>query len=99
MRAKAQGERAAEQHQESPEEYAQGEVQRGISDTAVRTADTAQTTTRMSYRKFCALQEKRKTLTAQSSTATVPKPTEKEKVTVLTQAERRERFKKSFDCT
>ena len=94
MRAKAQGERAAEQHQESPEEYAQGEVQRGISDTAVRTADTAQTTTRMSYRKFCALQEKRKTLTAQSSTATVPKPTEKEKVTVLTQAERRERFKK-----
>ena len=94
MRAKAQGELAAEQHQESPEEYAQGEVQRGISDTAVRTADTAQTTTRMSYRKFCALQEKRKTLTAQSSTATVPKPTEKEKVTVLTQAERRERFKK-----
>ena len=32
MRAKAQGERAAEQRQESPEEYAQTEVQQGISD-------------------------------------------------------------------
>ncbi|MFQ9762307.1 MAG: hypothetical protein ACLRYE_03315 [Gemmiger formicilis] len=29
MRAKAQSERAAEQRQESPEEYAQTEVQRG----------------------------------------------------------------------
>ncbi len=31
MRAKAQGERTAEQRQESPEEYAQTEVQQGIS--------------------------------------------------------------------
>lgn len=48
----------------------------------------------MSYRKFRALQEKRKTLAVQSSTATAPKPPEKEKVTVPTQAERRELFKK-----
>ena len=37
MRAKAQGERAAEQRQELPEEYAQTEVQQGISDVAART--------------------------------------------------------------
>lgn len=30
MRAKAQGERTAEQRQESPEEYAQTEVQQGM---------------------------------------------------------------------
>ena len=94
MRAKAQGERAAEQRQELPEEYAQTEVQQGISDVAARTGNTAKSTTRMSYRKFRALQEKRKTLAVQSSTATAPKPPEKEKVTVPTQAERRELFKK-----
>lgn len=32
MRAKAQSERAVEQRQESPEEYAQTEVQQGISE-------------------------------------------------------------------
>ena len=94
MRAKAQSERAAEQRQESPEEYAQTEVQQGISDVAARTGNTAKSTARMSYRKFRALQEKRKTLAVQSSTATAPKPPEKEKVTVPTQAERRELFKK-----
>lgn len=94
MRAKAQGERTAEQRQESPEEYAQTEVQQGISDVAARTGNTAKSTARMSYRKFRALQEKRKTLAVQSSTATAPKPPEKEKVTVPTQAERRELFKK-----
>ena len=92
MRAKAQGECDAEQRQESSEEYAQGEVQQGVSDAAVSAADTVQTTARMSYRKFRALQEKRKELTLQSSTQSAPKPTEK--VTVPTQAERRELFKK-----
>ena len=94
MRAKAQGERAAEQRQESPEEYAQTEVQQGISDVAARTGNTAKSTTRISYRKFRAMQEKRKNLTLQGSAQSASKPTEKEKVTVPTQTERREMFKK-----
>ena len=94
MRAKAQGERTAEQRQESPEEYAQTEVQQGISDVAARTGNTAKSTARMSYRKFRAMQEKRKNLTLQGSTQSASKPTEKEKVTVPTQTERREMFKK-----
>ena len=94
MRAKPQGERAAEQRQESPEEYAQTEVQQGISDVAARTGNTAKSTARMSYRKFRAMQEKRKNLTLQGSTQSASKPTEKEKVTVPTQTERREMFKK-----
>ena len=94
MRAKAQSERAAEQRQESPEEYAQTEVQQGISDVAARTGNTAKSTARMSYRKFCAMQEKRKNLTLQGSAQSASKPTEKEKVTVPTQTERREMFKK-----
>ena len=94
MRAKAQGERAADQRQESPEEYAQGEVQQGISDVAARTGNTAKSTARMSYRKFRAMQEKRKNLTLQGSTQSASKLIEKEKVTVPTQAERREMFKK-----
>ena len=84
MRAKAQGERAAEQRQESPEEYAQTEVQQGISDVAARTGNTAKSTTRISYRKFRAMQEKRKNLTLQGSAQSASKPTEKEKVTVPT---------------
>ena len=67
MRAKAQGERTAEQRQESPEEYAQTEVQQGISDVAARTGNTAKSTARMSYRKFRAMQEKRNNLTLQGS--------------------------------
>ena len=67
MRAKAQGERAAEQRQELPKEYAQTEVQQGISDVAARTGNTAKSTTRISYRKFRAMQEKRKNLTLQGS--------------------------------
>jgi hypothetical protein len=94
MRAKAQGERAAEQRQESPEEYAQTEVQQGIYDVAARTGNTTKSTARMSYRKFRAMQEKRKNLTLQGSTQSASKPTEKEKVTVPTQTERREMFKK-----
>ena len=94
MRAKVQGERAAEQRQESPEEYAQTEVQQGISDVAARTGNTAKSTARMSYRKFRAMQEKRKNLTLQGSTQSASKLTEKEKVTVPTQTERRELFKK-----
>lgn len=94
MRAKAQGERTAEQRQESPEEYAQTEVQQGISDVAARTGNTAKSTARMSYRKFRAMQEKRKNLTLQGSAQSASKPTEKEKVTVPTQTERRELFKK-----
>ena len=94
MRAKAQGERTAEQRQESPEEYAQTEVQQGISDVAARTGNTAKSTARMSYRKFRAMQEKRNNLTLQGSAQSASKPTEKEKVTVPTQAERREMFKK-----
>ena len=94
MRAKAQSERAAEQRQESPEEYAQTEVQQGISDVAARTGNTTKSTARMSYRKFRAMQEKRKNLTLQGSTQSASKLTEKEKVTVPTQTERRELFKK-----
>lgn len=94
MRAKAQSERAAEQRQELPEEYAQTEVQQGISDVAARTGNTARSTARMSYRKFRAMQEKRKNLTLQGSTQSASKLTEKEKVTVPTQTERREMFKK-----
>ena len=94
MRAKAQGERAAEQRQELPEEYAQTEVQQGISDVAARTGNTAKSTTRISYRKFRAMQEKRKNLTLQGSAQSASKLTEKEKVTVPTQTERREMFKK-----
>ena len=94
MRAKAQGERTAEQRQESPEEYAQTEVQQGISDVAARTGNTTKSTARMSYRKFRAMQEKRKNLTLQGSAQSASKPTEKEKVTVPTQTERREMFKK-----
>ena len=94
MRAKAQSERTAEQRQESPEEYAQTEVQQGISDVAARTGNTAKSTARMSYRKIRAMQEKRKNLTLQGSTQSASKPIEKEKVTVPTQAERREMFKK-----
>ena len=94
MRAKSQGEHTADQRQQSPEEYAQGEVQQGVSGAVDRANGTAQRTARMSYRKFRALREKRKTLAVQSSTATAPKPPEKEKVTVPTQAERRELFKK-----
>lgn len=92
MRAKAQGERTAEQRQESPEEYAQTEVQQGISDVAARTGNTAKSTARMSYRKFRAMQEKRKNLTLQGSAQSASKPTEKEKVTVPTQTERREKL-------
>ena len=94
MRAKAQSERTAEQRQEFPEEYAQTEVQQGISDVAARTGNTAKSTARMSYRKFRAMQEKRKNLTLQGSTQSASKLTEKEKVTVPTQTERREMFKK-----
>lgn len=94
MRAKAQSERPAEQRQESPEEYAQTEVQQGISDVAARTGNTAKSTARMSYRKFRAMQEKRKNLTLRCSTQSASKSTEKEKVTVPTQTERREMFKK-----
>ena len=94
MRAKAQSERTAEQRQESPEEYAQTEVQQGVSDVAARTGNTAKSTARMSYRKFRAMQEKRKNLTLQGSAQSASKPTEKEKVTVPTQTERREMFKK-----
>ena len=94
MRAKTQSERPAEQRQESPEEYAQTEVQQGISDVAARTGNTAKSTARMSYRKFRAMQEKRKNLTLRCSTQSASKLTEKEKVTVPTQTERREMFKK-----
>ena len=94
MRAKAQSERPAEQRQESPEEYAQTEVQQGISDVAARTDNTARSTARMSYHKFRAMQEKRKNLTLQGSTQSASKLIEKEKVTVPTQTERREMFKK-----
>ena len=94
MRPKAQSQRTAEQRQESPEEYAQSEVQQGVSDVAARTGNTAKSTARMSYRKFRAMQEKRNNLTLQGSAQSASKPTEKEKVTVPTQTERREMFKK-----
>ena len=66
MRAKSQGEHTADQRQQSPEEYAQGEVQQGVSGAVDRANGTAQRTARMSYRKFRALQEKRKTLAVQT---------------------------------
>ena len=94
IRANTQPQRAAEQRQESPEEYAQTEVQQGISDVAARTGNTAKSTARMSYRKFRAMQEKRKNLTLQGSTQSASKLIEKEKVTVPTQTERRGMFKK-----
>ena len=94
MRPKAQSQRTAEQRQESPEEYAQTEVQQGVSDVAARTGNTAKSTAHMSYRKFRAMQEKRKNLTLQGSTQSASKLIEKEKVTVPTQTERREMFKK-----
>ena len=94
MRAKVQSQRTAEQRQESPEEYAQGELQQGIPGIANHATGTAQSTARMSYRKFRALQEKRRTLTLQGSARSAPKPTEKEKVAVPTQTERREQFKR-----
>ena len=94
MWAKAQDERNANQHQESPEEYAQTKVQKGISGTVTCAADTAQTTARISYRKFHALQEKRKNLTLQCSTQSASNPAGKEKVTLPTQTERREQFKR-----
>ena len=94
IRANVQARRTAEQRQEPPKEYAQTKVQQGISDTAAHTADTARTTAHMSYRKFRAMQEKRKNLTLQGSAQSASKPTEKEKVTVPTQNERREMFKK-----
>ena len=94
MRAKAQGERAADQRQESPEEYAQGEVQQGISGAVDRVNGTTQSTARMSYRKFRMMQDRRRKVDIQDSAATTLKPPEKEKVTVPTQAERRELFKK-----
>jgi hypothetical protein len=94
IRANTQPQRPAEQRQESPEEYAQTEVQQGISDVAARTGNTAKSTARMNYRKFRAMQEKRKNVTLQGSTQSASKLIEKEKVTVPTQAERREMFKK-----
>ena len=94
MRAKAQSQRTAEQRQESPEEYAQTEVQQGISDAVARVNGTAQSTARMSYRKFRMMRERRRKMDVQDSATTAPKLTEKEKVTVPTQTERRELFKK-----
>lgn len=94
MRAKAQGERVADQRQESPEEYAQGEVQQGISGAVDRVNGTTQSTARMSYRKFRMMQERRRKVDIQDSAATTLKPSEKEQVIVPTQTERREMFKK-----
>ena len=94
IRANTQPQRAAEQRQELPEAYAQTKVQQGISDTAAHASNTTQAAARMSYRKFRAMQEKRKNLTLQGSTQSASKLTEKEKVTVPTQTERREMFKK-----
>ena len=94
MRAKAQSEHAAEQRQESPEEYAQGEVQQGISGAVDRVNGTTQSTARMSYRKFRMMQERRRKVDIQDSAATTLKPPEKEQVIVPTQTERREMFKK-----
>lgn len=94
MRAKAQGERAADQRQESPEEYAQGEVQQGISGAVDRVNGTTQSTARMSYRKFRMMQDRRRKVDIQDSAATTLKPPEKEQVIVPTQTERRKMFKK-----
>lgn len=44
MRAKSQGEHTADQRQQSPEEYAQGEVQQGVSGAVDRANGTAQRT-------------------------------------------------------
>ena len=94
MRAKAQGERVADQRQESPEEYAQGEVQQGISGAVDRVSGTTQSTARMSYRKFRMMQDRRRKVDIQDSAATTLKPPEKEQVIVPTQTERRKMFKK-----
>lgn len=94
MRAKAQGERVDDQRQESPEEYAQGEVQQGISGAVDRVNGTTQSTARMSYCKFRMMQERRRKVDIQDSAATTLKPPEKEQVIVPTQTERREMFKK-----
>ncbi len=94
MRAKAQGERVADQRQESPEEYAQGEVQQGISGAVDRVNGTTQSTARMSYCKFRMMQERRRKVDIQDSAATTLKPPEKEQVIVPTQTKRREMFKK-----
>ena len=94
MRAKAQGERVADQRQESPEEYAQGEVQQGISGAVDRVNGTTQSTARMSYCKFRMMHERRRKVDIQDSAATTLKPPEKEQVIVPTQTERREMFKK-----
>ena len=94
IRANTQPQRAAEQRQELPEAYAQTKVQQGISDTTAHASNTTQAAARMSYRKFRAMQEKRKNLTLQGSTQSASKLIEKEKVTVPTQTERREMFKK-----
>ena len=94
MRAKAQGERVADQRQESPEEYAQGEVQQGISGAVDRVNGTTQSTARMSYRKFRMMQERRRKVDIQDSAATTLKPPEKEQVIVPTQTERRKMFRK-----
>ena len=94
MRAKAQGERVADQRQESPEEYAQGEVQQGISGAVDRVNGTTQSTARMSYCKFRMMQERHRKVDIQDSAATTLKPPEKEQVIVPTQTERREMFKK-----
>lgn len=94
MRAKAQGERVADQRQESPEEYAQTEVQQGISGAVDRVNGTTQSTARMSYRKFRMMQERRRKVDIQDGAATTLKPPEKEQVIVPTQTERREMFKK-----
>ena len=94
MQVKVQRQFTTEQHQESSEEYAQTEVQKGISGTVTCVADTTQTTARISYRKFRALQEKRKNFTLQGSTQSASKPAEKEKVIIPTQTERREQFKR-----
>lgn len=94
MRAKAQGKRVADQRQESPEEYAQGEVQQGISGAVDRVNGTTQSTARMSYRKFRMMQDRRRKVDIQDSAATTLKPPEKEQVIVPTQTERRKMFKK-----
>ena len=94
MRAKAQGERVADQRQESPEEYAQGEVQQGISGAVDRVNGTTQSTARMSYRKFRMMQDRRRKVDIQDSAATTLKPPEKEQIIVPTQTERRKMFKK-----
>ena len=94
MRAKAQGERAADQRQESPEEYPHGEVQQGISGAVDRVNGTTQSTARMSYRKFRMMQDRRTKVDIQDSAATTLKPPEKEQVIVPTQTERRKMFKK-----